>query len=88
MNNRLLLILALGLSAACMAAARREAMIRERAPFDLDCPNEKIEVQDLGSGVLGARGCGAKASYVIGYSGPVLNSLEKQGKTDVNPVKP
>ena len=35
-----------------------------RAPFDLGCPAESIQVTLLGDRMFGVRGCGKKASYV------------------------
>ena len=79
-------MLLLAASACATPAQRREAIVRERAPFDLNCPNEKIEVQDLG-GAVGVRGCGAKATYVLTVGGPVLNTLEKDGQTEIKSAR-
>jgi hypothetical protein len=40
------------------------ATVKKRATFDLDCPESKIEVVDIGGSIWGATGCGKKASYI------------------------
>ena len=51
------------LLAACATTNGRDAVM-SRAPFDLDCPKESIQVQELGDRTFGAEGCGRKATYV------------------------
>jgi hypothetical protein len=38
--------------------------LKERATFDLACPDKQITVVELGGDAYGAQGCGRKASYV------------------------
>jgi hypothetical protein len=51
-------------------------LVRQRAAFDLSCPEAQIELVDAGGGgTIGAIGCGKKASYVfVSGVGWVLNS--------------
>jgi len=49
---------------------------RARAAVDLQCPEEKVDVSDVGTGQSStylARGCGKRATYVW-RDQPVLNS--------------
>lgn len=63
-------------------------LTKERAPFDLNCPADKVQVTMIsGSGernsgsVFGARGCGKKATYVrTPKSGVVMNSEIQKDK--------
>jgi hypothetical protein len=48
---------------SCATANRRDAVLT-RAPFDLDCPRDQINVDELGDRTFGARGCGKKATYL------------------------
>ena len=38
--------------------------VREMAPFDLDCPREKLRYVKLGEKAWGVRGCGRKTKYI------------------------
>ena len=38
--------------------------VRKRAAYDFQCPEEKVQVVELGSDKVGAKGCGQQASYV------------------------
>jgi len=38
--------------------------LKTRAAFDLDCPEEQLQVVELGRSARGVTGCGRKASYV------------------------
>jgi len=55
-----------------------ENAVRKRATFDLDCPKEQLEIEKLGVGTYGVRGCGRKASYVCptNTSQCVLDSID------------
>jgi hypothetical protein len=71
--------------AGCMASGTD--LTRERAAFDLNCAQDKIEVSMLsgmserGTGaVFGARGCGKRATYVRAHAGIVLNSPISEDK--------
>ena len=64
-------LLVLSTSSGCAAQ-----LIRQRAAFDLGCPESKIQLVDAGGGgTVGALGCGKRASYVyVSGTGWVLNS--------------
>jgi outer membrane biogenesis lipoprotein LolB len=59
-------------------AAGRERIrddLRKRAAFDLQCPEEQIQLTELGDFFTqGATGCGKRATYVRGNVSWVLNS--------------
>jgi len=67
-------------SMGCMASGIQ--LTKERAAFDLNCAQDKIDVQmisgaaERGTGsVFGARGCGKKATYIRQeQTGVTLNS--------------
>ncbi len=42
-----------------------EDEVLRRAPFDLECARENIQITKLGANTFGAVGCGKKASYVV-----------------------
>jgi hypothetical protein len=50
-----------------------DAVVR-RASFDLRCPEEKIEWEDLGNRTFGVEGCGKQATYVVLQTTPLLDS--------------
>jgi hypothetical protein len=52
------------LSITGCATSNGESAVRQRAGFDLNCPNEQIRVQELGDKMYGATGCGKRATYV------------------------
>lgn len=73
------------LASGCATPAARANLVRQRASFDLNCP-EPITIFDLGNGnAFGASGCGRRASYVVSckdYSNKstctaIMNSDEK-----------
>ena len=37
--------------------------VQARAPFDLNCPPEQVQIVKLGDSTIGATGCGQKVSY-------------------------
>jgi hypothetical protein len=52
--------------------------VQQRAPFDLSCPANELQVHDLGSDTYGVSGCGKKATYVCvcnKYAGPCSEAL-------------
>jgi hypothetical protein len=55
----------LSLLAGCATVGEngRDAVM-SRASFDLGCPPQGIQVQELGDRMFGARGCGRRATYV------------------------
>lgn len=52
-------------TAGCATPSYRMHRIKERASFDLDCPNDQIRVSEvnLGRRLYGAEGCGRRVSY-------------------------
>jgi hypothetical protein len=69
----------LSLAAAGCAGYYAEAL-KERATFDLACPEQELTVTELGGDAYGATGCGKRASYIyVSRSGTfVLNGLISQ----------
>lgn len=68
----------------------RTGAVRARAAFDLNCPEEKIEVVTISSydATFGARGCGKRGTYKWGtdIGGAVLNSpISTDGAPSVAP---
>jgi hypothetical protein len=73
----LVLLAVLGLGAtACVAQtrhrmtmeSRREALLQERAAFDLQCPKPQLRTQELGNEqTVGVAGCGRRAVYLYDY---------------------
>ena len=57
--------------------------LKQQASFDLSCPADDIDVQQLGgAGSWGAQGCGEKASYLVSCDGLDVDTMcviEKQG---------
>jgi hypothetical protein len=82
------LCLALGslVGTGCMASGTQ--LTRERAAFDFNCPQEKVDVpmvsgmSERGTGsVFGARGCGKRATYIRHeQAGMTLNSPVSEDK--------
>ncbi|MDF1563050.1 MAG: hypothetical protein P1V51_08405 [Deltaproteobacteria bacterium] len=56
----LLATFALLASAGCVPVEK----LRKRAAFDISCPEEKLEVVDLGGTTRGVTGCEKKATYL------------------------
>ncbi|MCC6555168.1 MAG: hypothetical protein IT372_19560 [Polyangiaceae bacterium] len=57
-----LLLAALAALTGCWAST---AQLRQRAASDFDCPPEKLEVSDIGSGVYRVSGCARQDTYVF-----------------------
>ena len=55
----------------CASGVLKEA--EKRAPFDLQCPKEKVEVSFISQGIAGARGCGKQETYR--FKGECLGTL-------------
>ena len=56
--------------------------VEKRAPFDLSCPPEQVDIVNLGNRTYGATGCGHKATYIVSCSEEngciaILNSLDE-----------
>lgn len=49
----------------CASVAIIDKKVRTRSSFDLNCPQESIEVSQIDGRVFGARGCDRRASYVV-----------------------
>ena len=47
----------------------------ERAAFDLNCPADQLQVQDLGGSQIGVEGCGQRAVYVYTGGAWVNNTM-------------
>ena len=90
MHQRARLWVVLGMASllfpGCMASGIQ--LTKERAAFDLGCPQEKIDVTMLsgaaerGTGsVFGAKGCGKRATYIRQEeTGVTLNSPIQEEK--------
>jgi hypothetical protein len=63
--TRLLAITGAALASACANHAHQVDLVKQRAPFDLQCPEKDLKVEGLGPHVFGASGCGSQASYVL-----------------------
>ncbi len=53
----------LSILAACTTFQHRTGSVAKRAPFDLKCPAENIKYSELGVELVGAEGCGNRATY-------------------------
>ena len=40
-------------------------MVMKRAPFDLNCPKERVNARFLSETLVGATGCGRRAAYIL-----------------------
>ena len=45
-------------------ASTMKSVTMKRAAFDLNCPQEKLIIQELASRTWGVRGCGKRATYL------------------------
>lgn len=64
MKKLLLISIAIILS-GCSQSMR---YVQDRAPFDLDCPKEKVQIHKLGDMTYGATGCNKRITYSVhGY---------------------
>ncbi len=42
--------------------------VKDRAPFDLDCPKDEVQIHKLGDRTYGATGCNKRVTYTVrGY---------------------
>ena len=54
---------------------RKWYSVLDRATFDLSCPKDQIQVQELGSKTqVGVSGCDKKATYVLTSHGWIQNT--------------
>jgi hypothetical protein len=65
----ILLALVAGAVATGCAADAALPMVRTRAVYDLDCPNEDIRIEEAIGGRFKAIGCGRKARYQAACDG-------------------
>jgi hypothetical protein len=56
------------LMSACATTNGQAELVVQRAPFDLQCSEDRIQVYDLGNNAFGAKGCGRRATYVVNCS--------------------
>ena len=52
------------------------AQLKQRAAFDLDCPEAELDVTALGNNVKGVKGCGRRATYVWNNNAWIMNSTD------------
>lgn len=78
MRWTVLAVVAVAISSGCggEAAKRavREAEVRRRAAFDLDCAESQLTVVELDERTRGISGCGSRATYVRQNGAWFLNS--------------
>ena len=68
----------------------REGTVRTRAAFDLNCPEDKLEVVTLSSfdATFGARGCGKRATYLWRSNGGAILNSPIQSDSPAAPAAP
>ncbi len=66
-------------------ASTMKSVTLKRAAFDLDCPENQLEIQELTTRTWGVRGCGKRATYITegecsteGSCRPIMNSGKSQ----------
>lgn len=66
-------------------ASTMKSVTLKRAAFDLDCPKEKLQIQELTTRTWGVNGCGKRATYITegecsieSSCRPVMNSPQNQ----------
>ncbi|GAA6135931.1 hypothetical protein NBRC116188_27210 [Oceaniserpentilla sp. 4NH20-0058] len=62
--KKLLFIVGLGITLSGCTALMKDS-VTNRATFDLDCSQYKLNVTQLGDRVFGVKGCNKKATYVV-----------------------
>ncbi len=66
MKKIILIIMSfLALIQSCATSKNKKIMVLERATFDLNCPLEKLLIQELGGNSYGVRGCELRATYLV-----------------------
>lgn len=69
MKLELALVILLGPAlSACAGGAR--SVVRKRASFDMDCPVDALQLEELSQCSYGVRGCGKKAAYIVKPGSP------------------
>jgi len=79
----------LALSLVFLACGPSIGSVAPQAAFDLDCPEEEVEVVPISEGVVGVNGCGQRATYVRTGNGIGANwilSSKAKGPARVKPV--
>lgn len=61
MNKIILVFVALILT----SCSQHMRYVKERAPFDLDCPKEQVKTHKLGDITYGATGCNKRVTYSV-----------------------
>jgi hypothetical protein len=65
--------------AGCVMGVRgARDSLGSRAAFDMQCPEERLEMTEFSENSYGISGCGRRASYVWNGSSWVLNSAVQQ----------
>lgn len=77
--SALFLSLSLFVLPACFhAGMTRDAFFNDggikQASFELKCPQQQLEVVELGQGTVGVSGCGKRATYTGVYRGGWINN--------------
>ena len=49
----------------CASRAYGLKVVMKRAPFDLNCPKERVNARFLSEALVGATGCGRRAAYML-----------------------
>lgn len=69
MKKIVLLCVGTVLASGCATSGGTKDALLKRAPFDLDCPAEKLQITELGklqsSITYGVKGCGSRATYIV-----------------------
>ena len=60
-----------------IAAGMMKSAARDRAVVDLNCPEDDIQVEDVGGGAHRTTGCGLTATYVCAAGGTIVCVREK-----------
>ena len=72
----------------CASTSYKQEKIKKRATFDLNCPDEQIQVQELdgsfGTTIWGASGCGRRASYLMTCGAICQNPVMNNNTKDTN----
>ncbi len=87
-------ILAAAFFVGCASPAQNQVLVRQRAAFDLQCPEDKVAVQTISEDwnrgyTYGAKGCGRQATYLVNSATggqPELNSPIAQDSSASTPA--
>lgn len=87
---KILLAMILGafaLASGCVTVptdARAVPAVHKQAAFDFDCPQDQLQIMELGHHKYGAKGCGKKATYTVSSCSP---SWDECTVTKVQPIE-